>query len=149
MEHQSQSRSVNDFIFDANRDLERKVINAEEFLDRMTSAYSNYFSKLFECAVNEMDQIEIDDIKDESPPVSTNTRLCQLCEKNEAVVTLGCGDQMLCVDCFKEYSLTLPGYVERQLDQSGNPIVNSEFPLQCPHCRVDVTSYSDHIIFTR
>lgn len=130
-----------DLIFEANRDLTQGRINAEEFLDRLTSEYDKFFKDIEECDVAPLDYYEIDDLPVD-PPVSMNScRNCQFCEDSEAIVVLQCTCQMLCVTCFKEYAYTFTVNGRRPTDEFGNPLVNEQNPIKCPHCQKMATSY--------
>lgn len=107
----------------------------------MTSTYSEKFEKLFESEVCDLEFNEIDDIPDDPPLQPLNVRECHLCADKEAVVTLDCGDQLLCVDCFKKYARTNSGSVARKFDSSGYPVITDDCPLKCPYCRMDVKFY--------
>lgn len=128
------------FVFDANRDLEMGTINAEEFLCRMTSKFTKFCEKIDACPVASLDYYEID----EQPilaPVNNDLRLCQLCANSEAIVTLECGCQLLCLKCFREYANTFTVNGRRKIKEDGNPVVDQEMPLKCPHCQNSVTYY--------
>lgn len=126
-------------IFNANRDLEMGTINAKEFLCRMTSKFTKFCENIDAVPVAALDFYEID----EQPIVApvNELRLCQLCANNEAIVTLACGCQQLCLKCFQEYANTFTVNGRREVKEDGNPVVNDESPLKCPHCQNSVTFY--------
>lgn len=67
--------------------------------------------------------------------------MCQLCENHDAVVAFSCFCQQMCVSCFKQYAMTNTGGNQRNLAPSGDPLINAENPMKCPHCTQMVTHY--------
>lgn len=129
----------NAMIRTANQELGHGL-SVSGFLDRLTSKTNEFCKQILDCSVAPLDYNEIDEVT--IPPVpDTSSRLCQFCEEHEAIVTLDCGCQQLCCDCFTTYARQYTTNGIRLFAPSGNPIVNAENPLKCPHCRVDVKYY--------
>lgn len=129
----------NSWIYDAEQDLTRGVINAEEFLMRLTSEYDGFCNELNDCSVALLYYFEIDE-QPIAPQQDNESNQCQFCENSLAIVVLGCRCQKLCVPCFFQYANIFTD-VQREFDTNGQPIVNEANPLQCPHCRVFVNFY--------
>lgn len=140
---QSPKAKVRDkFIFDASSQLNMGKINVEDFLNRVTSEQDKICQEIDNCSVAPLAPCEIDEL----PLVvvqeaSSESHVCQFCNDAEPVVALSCGCQQLCVDCFKEYAMTYTNGRQRDLTPDGNPLITSEFPMKCPHCRNMVTYY--------
>lgn len=138
------SKVRDNIIFEANQDLERKIINAGEFLDRMTSRYTDICKGLIDCQVANLDYFEID----EMTPVQQGNNIeqfnCQLCEDKIANVVLSCSCQLICDCCLKTYANTVTINSvnhRRPYQDNGYPIINTEFPMKCPHCTKQVEHY--------
>lgn len=132
-------KARDNFVFEANQDLNRGVIDAEEFLTRLTSEYNGFCKEMDECCVAELDYFEIDE--QSTDPPNKASHLCQFCEDREAVVAFDCTCQQLCLTCFKDYASTFTITGRRETTETGNPVVNAQNPLKCPHCTVNVTNY--------
>lgn len=128
------------YISDANRDLNLGKITPEDYLNRMTSEFNDFIKRLDDCCVAPLDYDEID-VEPAVTPSNDVSRLCQLCANNGAVVALGCGCQQLCVTCFKEIAMTYTANGRREMTANGDPIVNAENTMKCPHCTVQVSQY--------
>lgn len=88
----------------------------------------------------QLDFFEIDE-QPANEPLNNSSHLCQLCENYDAVVALSCGCQQMCVNCFKEYAMTDTGGNQRGLTPSGDPVIDADNPMKCPHCTNSVTFY--------
>lgn len=121
------------FIRVAQQDLANGVINSLDFLARMTSEYDGFCKQLDACSVGPMDSYEIDEAPIDPQPVESFK--CQFCEDRTAIVILECRCQQLCVPCFTGYAETYKtNGRQREFEESGEPIVNAENPVKCPHC---------------
>lgn len=136
-----QLKARDNFIGNANSDLKLGKLSPDDFLSRMTSDYDGFCKRIDECCVAQLDSFEVDECQPTEPASTQSSHLCQFCEDNEAIVALSCSCQLLCATCFKSYAMTYTGDDQRGLTPSGNPIIDAENPMKCPHCTLMVTNY--------
>lgn len=118
------------FIRVAQQDLANGVINSLDFLARMTSEYDGFCKQLDACSVGPIDPQPVESFK------------CQFCEDRTAVVILECRCQQLCVPCFTGYAEAYKtNGRQREFEESGEPIVNAENLVKCPHCTLLASFY--------
>lgn len=106
----------------------------------MTSKFDGLCEGIDSCCVAPLDHYEIDE-QPANPPTNSDSHLYQLCENISTVVAFSCSCQQLCVSCIMKYALTDTGRKQRDLNTSGDPVINEANPLKCPHCTKIVTLY--------
>lgn len=141
-------KARDNFIHQANQDLRRGAIDAQAFLNRMTSQrdheicdWMGEFGLLAELEHNEIDDVNKLVVVDRS----NEPKLCRLCCEREPNVVFDCRCQVMCETCFKTWANCATSQMNPStnsvFDETGTCVVSAKNPLKCCFCRQAITNY--------
>lgn len=136
------SQARDNFIYQANEELRRGAIDAQAFLNRLTSQHDHQMCDWMDAfdSLAELEHNEIDNVEHLVVLQGTSEqKLCRLCCEREPNVVFDCRCQLMCEICFNIWANSATSRMNTS--SPNNAAVSAENPLKCCFCRQAITNY--------